>query len=54
MYPEILSHALMMRLKTRYELTCTLSERNVDSAAITTIKAVNKNFKLCKLGMLGF
>ena len=27
----------------RYELTCTLSERNVDSAAITTIKAVNKN-----------
>ena len=27
----------------RYELTCTLSERNVDSAAITTIKAVDKN-----------
>ena len=24
-------------------MTCTLSERNVDSAAITTIKAVNKN-----------
>lgn len=27
----------------RYELTCTLSERNVDSAVITTIKAVDKN-----------
>ena len=38
----------------RYELTCTLSERNVDSAVITTIKAVHKNSNYVNWECLGF